>query len=420
MQGLVNYFNMVRGLNRSARLFLVHTMLSGLAIALLALLYNFYIASLGFKQDMIGLVTLVACTVAVVAALPMGFVLNRLGYKRALVLAILLTTFSMVLPLVFPTADALIGCELFWGVGFTLLIIAGGPFMTENSTTEQRPHLFSLQFVLTTVTAFAGNLLGGELPRWFGNLRGVGAEAPQAYQLALAVSVVLMLSSVIPIFFLSQGNTKHPSAVRPHLHLNDRAGATKLLLPYIIGALGAGMFVPFVNVLWKMTQNVSDATIGTIFAFSALVMAVFGLASPVLAQRFGTVRVMVVAQGLAVIGLVAFGMTPIFGIALVGYLARDVLMNMTRPLYSQFMMEMSEPGERAAVSAFATMGFNLAWGVSSWVSGMWQTQNQLAWVFATSAGFFLVSAFSLYWFFGRASNKKIVSTATRALVAPAE
>src|SRR5258707_1734733 len=100
MSNLFQYVNLVRELNHNARIFMVHTALSGLSIALLSLVYNLYIASLGFKQDMIGTVTLVACFVAVVAALPLGFVLNRLGYKRALVFAILMTTFSMVLPVV--------------------------------------------------------------------------------------------------------------------------------------------------------------------------------------------------------------------------------------------------------------------------------------------------------------------------------
>ncbi len=416
----MEYINMALGLNRNARLFLAHTILSGLAIALLALLYNLYILSLGFKEDMIGNVTLLACTVSVIAALPLGFVLNQLGYKRAFLFAIVMTAFSMILPLVFPTGAALLVCELFWGIGFTLLIIAGGPFMTENSTAEQRAHLFSLQFVLTTLTAFVGNLLGGELPRWFAGVFRVSAESPQAYQGALAVSAALMLASAIPLFWVRRAAQKQPSAVRPRLTIHHRARAAKLLTPYIIGAFGAGMFVPFANVLWRTTQNVSDVTIGNIFALSALVMAVFGMLSPLLARRFGGVRVMVVAQGSAVIGLLAFGSSPIFGIALAGYLMRDVLMNLTRPLYSQFMMDASEPMERAAVSCLATMGFNLAWGVSSWISGVWQTENNLAWVFVASAGFYLASTFALQWFFGKQSKKQANENAARVIVSLAE
>lgn len=415
MSSFKEYLAVIRGMDRNAHLFLGHTILFGASIALLSLLYNLYVLSLGFKTDMIGIITLAACTVAVVAALPLGFVLNRLGYQRALILAVLLTAFSMALPLVIPTSEALIGCELFWGVGFTLLVIAGGPFMTENSTAEQRAHLFSLQFVLTTITAFVGNLIGGDLPRWFAEWFQVGAESAQAYRGALGVSAALMLASMIPFLFLARRPHRYASASRPRLTITHRAHTARLILPFVVGALGAGMFVPFANVLWRNTQNVSDGTIGNIFALSALVTAFVGVLSPFLIRRFGHVRVTVFAQAISVIGLLAFGLSPIFGIALIGYLVRDVLMNMTRPIVGQFMMDQSEPMERAGVSAFATMGFNLAWGVSSWVSGVWQTQEQLIWVFVASAGFFVLSNALLYRFFDKSNQAPITRTAPQAV-----
>lgn len=397
----------LRGLNRNARLYLAHSVFSGLSIALLALLYNLYIGSLGYKQDMIGTVTLVASVVGVAAALPGGYVLGRLGYRRAFSAAVLGTAASIALPLALPTSEALILTELIWGVSFTLLIIAGGPFMSENSDEFSRAHLFSIQFVLTVLTGFAGNLLGGELPRLFGGWGGVAAEAPQAYQGALWVSVFLMLASALPFWFLSKpAPRKHArGAPRAHLAVKHPQRVSKLLTPHVLGALGAGMIVPFANVLWKTTYQLPDSAIGGIFAVSALGMAALGIVSPFLTTRLGTVRVMVAAQAIAALGLLGFGVSPIYGLALGSYLVRDGLSNALRPLYGQFMMEQSEPGERAAVSSLATMGFNLAWGVSSWVSGVWQTQNEWLWVFLVGAFFTLLSAATMQWFFAARGEK---------------
>src|SRR5262249_1923632 len=147
-------------------------------------------------------------------ALPLGVALNRLGYRRALLGAVVLTAFSMALPLIVPTGEALIACELFWGVGFTLLVIAGGPFLTENSSVEHRAHLFSLQFVLTMLTAFIGNLWGGELPRWFGQALGVSAESAQAYQATLAVAATLMIVAGIPLLFIQKQSTAQTGTIR--------------------------------------------------------------------------------------------------------------------------------------------------------------------------------------------------------------
>ena len=68
----------------------------------------------------------------------------------------------------------------------------------------------------------------------------------------------------------------------------------------------------------------------------------------------------------------------------------------------------------------ATMGFNLAWGVSSWVSGTWQTQNQLPLVFAVSAGFFLLSTAVLQWTFRRTGDKQAPEPVTRTVVGRVE
>jgi MFS family permease len=421
MQNIIAYFQTVRGLNRNAQLFLVHTVFSGLSIALLGLLYNFYVLSLDFKQDMIGMLTLVACAIAVVAALPVSVLLNRLGYKRALLLGVSVTTFSMLLPLWIPSGAALVVSEALWGIAYTLLLIAGAPFMTENSSDAQRTFLFSIQFVLTMFTAFVGYVVGGALPRWIGEWIGVGAESPVAYQGALYLSAGLMILSAVPFLFIrAKEGEKHLAHVAPRYRVRKPLPIAKLLAPYIVGALSAGMFVPFANVLWRTTQHVSDETIGNIFALSAILMVGAGIVSPMVTRRLGAARAMVLYQSVAVGGLLAFGFVPLFSVALFGYLVRDVLMNLVRPIYGQFMMDHSEPAERAAVSALATMGFNLAWGVSSWVSGEWQSANQFVWVIAASAALSIVAIGLMQYFFGQTEPHRQAQRITRPVGSPAE
>lgn len=418
MGNLIKYAVRLGGFNRNAKLFLASTFLNGLGISLLVLLYNLYILSLGYRQDMIGLVTLVACLVAVGAALPMAWVANRLGYKTAQILGIVGSAISIALALAIPTAESLIVTELIWGVTFTLMIIVGAPFMSENSTEEERPYLFSIQFVMLMFTAFLGSLFGGELPRLFSTMLNVGVESPTAYQGALSVGVALMVFSAIPLVFLRtpKGHLSH--SARARLTVRDRVQVFKLLVPTLLGAAGGGMIVPFVNVFWKLTHNLNDATIGLIFALSALIMTGFAMFAPLMSRRWGVVRVMVVTQFLSVVGLFLFGFSPWFLLALFGYLGRDTLSNLSRPLLGQFQMDETEIEERAAVSSLSTMVFNLAWGIGSWVSGVWQTQGLVALVFCVSAAFYLVSAGSLQLLFGRRGEPEAIlesGSASRAI-----
>jgi MFS family permease len=168
-----------------------------------------------------------------------------------------------------------------------------------------------------------------------------------------------------------------------------------------ISALGAGMFVPFTNVFWKISYSLDDDTIGQIFAVSALIMTGVTVVAPMLTRRWGLVRVLSITRVFAVVGLLGFGFSPWFMLALVGFLGRDILMNLSRPLTDQFQMEQTAVEERAIVSSLSVMVFNLAWAAASGVSGIWQTQGNFTWVFVASGGFYLLSVWLLYVFFGK-------------------
>jgi MFS family permease len=420
----LNLLRRVNGFSRNAKLFLLNTVLFGLGISLLVLLYNLYILSLGFHEDMIGLVTAVASVVAVAAAIPMGLVANRLGYKWGQVAGIVGSALSIALALLIPTGTALIVTEFIWGVAFTLAIIIGAPFIAENSSEEERPYLFSIQFAVVMLTAFIGSLGGGQLPRAFANWLHVAPESPAAYQGALAIGVLLMLASAVPLLFLETPRAQgaHAHIARPRLTVHDRGRVARLLLPSLVGAVGGGMFIPFTNVFWRVLFNLGDDHIGQVFAASALLVAGLGMLAPALTRRWGLVRVMVVTQLLSVAGLITFGFSPWLVLALAGYLGRDVLINLSRPLGGQFLMERCAVEERAAVSALSTMVFNLSWGVGSWVSGMWQAQGQFALVFGASAGFYLVSVVLLQLLFGerRAARESLPAGVTVPVGSPAE
>jgi predicted MFS family arabinose efflux permease len=253
------------------------------------------------------------------------------------------------------------------------------------------------------------------LPRLFADRLGVGVQSPEAYQGALAVAVGLLLASALPNMFLRLPTGRRAQAARARLAVREPRKVIKLLIPTVAGALAGGMFAPFVNVFWRVSYRFDDQSIGQIFAASALIITGLGMCAPALSRRWGAVRVMVVTQAVAVGGLVLFGFSPWLALALAGYLGRDVLTNLSRPLSAQFLMDQSAVEERATVSALSTMGFNLAWGVGSWASGIWQTQGQFNLVYGLSAGIFMASAWLLQWLFGSGQSAPAPSTGPAAV-----
>ena len=136
------------------------------------------------------------------------------------------TAVSIAGSLVLPTLEGFILTELIWGFFFGMLVLIGGPFMTENSAPAQRDLLFSVQFALSMLAFMFGNFFGGRLVTLLAGLANIGNEAPGAYAGALWVSVALMVASMLPFLFLE----KHLGESRPRRVSPARASRSSALV----------------------------------------------------------------------------------------------------------------------------------------------------------------------------------------------
>ncbi len=78
---LTTYIARVRAFHPNARLYLVGVVLTGSALGVYSLLSNFYVLSLGFDQSLLGQLITTSSMAALLTAVPMGFLADRLGRK---------------------------------------------------------------------------------------------------------------------------------------------------------------------------------------------------------------------------------------------------------------------------------------------------------------------------------------------------
>ena len=83
-------FNQIRVLNKPARLFLLAIFLDGLLFAGWNLFFNLYIVSAGYSRDFLGLLNAAPSLSALILAVPMGLLSDRIGRKRAMMLGFML------------------------------------------------------------------------------------------------------------------------------------------------------------------------------------------------------------------------------------------------------------------------------------------------------------------------------------------
>ena len=75
---LTTYIARVRAFHPNARLYLVSAILTGSALGVYRLLSNFYVLSLNFDENMLGQLITITSMTALLTAVPMGFLADRL------------------------------------------------------------------------------------------------------------------------------------------------------------------------------------------------------------------------------------------------------------------------------------------------------------------------------------------------------
>lgn len=401
-QGLCLYGRRVRLFRPNARVYLLFTILTGAGFGIYRLLFNFYVLSLGHDEALLGNLLTTTSLVALLSALPAGYLSDRLGRKPALLLATTVNAGGVLGMVLWPHVVGFYAMNALIGLGQSLSGVTFGPFLMENSGDEERTYLFSFTAGAQMTAAFVGNWLGGYLPAWLGRAAGAAATSSTAYAWSLLFVVGIVALGLIPLLLIRArppGGPHREEGVSPFRYARRRPHLLgRLIAPMLVTSLGAGLLMPFMNVFFRHTHHSSDGDIGTLFAVGSLAMAVGLLLAPPLADRFGKIQVVVVSQALSVPFLIALGFAPWFWLSALAYLIRLALMNMSNPVYQAFVMEHVERDARATVASLVSMSWNFGWAFSPTVSGWLQVEFGFGPVFlATTASY--VMAILLYWRF---------------------
>ncbi len=407
MGGLRGYGSQLRRFQSNARLYLLHSFVSGLSLGILRLLFNFYVLSLGYDRAFLGLLVALPPIVITVAAIPSGMLGHRIGYRSTLIGGAALMAVSL---LGISLSAGVIGLALFSisrGVSMTLLQVSSAPFMAENSGTSERTHLFSVQFATRMLASFFGFLIAGILPTAFAVMTAVGAEDPLAYRGSLWVAAGLFALALVPLVRMRRLPPPAEAARRPSLREMFRPPGQliRLFLPQVIIGFGAGALVPFLNVFLKATFDLSDAFVGMLFAFQSVLMAAATLVGPMLAERLRRVRAVVVVQMMSIPFLILLGYAPFLALSSIGFLARASLMNMAHPLYTAFAMDAVRPERRPTASALMQMSWQGTRGASALVSGQIQEGPGFSALFPITIGCYLFASALIYTFFVRGTER---------------
>ncbi len=398
---LQTYLTRVKQFSPNARLYLASAILTGAALGIYQLLFNFYVISLNMDANIAGQLASTNSSTALVLAVPMGYLADILGRKKSLIISGATVSLAIAGMVAWPVKWNLFAMAALLGAAQSLSAVTMSPFLLENSGEQERTYLFSLGSGALMTASFVGNSIGGNLPSWIAARQGVLPTSSSAYAGALAIVAGVSTFGLVPYFFMRM----------PHLEKSERALFApfayaakkpamlgKLILPILVTSIGAGLLMPFMNIFFRVVYHQPDPVIGNLLAWGALAMGVGLLIAPVLADRLGKIQVVVITQGLSIPFLALLGFAPWFWLSGFAYYIRIALMNMSSPVYQTFVMERVEPGARATVASLVNMANNFGRAFSPSISGWMQVNYGFGPVYAGVLVLYTISVY-LYWKF---------------------
>lgn len=431
----------LRALERNAWLYLISNAIQAVSAGALAILYTLYLKALGYDTSFIGLVFVIGSIGGGLGIVPAGRVVRWAGWRATLLASDVVGGVALLAQFVWPTTVVILVTSVGVGASVALILVVNTPFLAAHSSDAERTAIFGINNALGFLGAVVGALLGGALPLWLA-LPGVRTFAPvaalapllardahaQAYQLALLVTGVLAVPSIIPVFMLREEPQPTGKAVaalvdieasgaRAVLRLGNlleqgreaarqvwvyaRGPVGRFAITQSLIGFGAGLYGPYLNLYFVNTLHASPLLFGALSSTLTVLLALASLVIVPLADRAGKIRSAVVTQLSSLPFLLLIGFAPSLTIAAIAYLIRGPLMNASGPPLQAYLMASVRPQQRVLASSAYNVSWQLAGAIGAGVGGVLVQAVGYSAVVSATATLYATSILLVAMWFGR-------------------
>lgn len=346
------------------------TVFDAIGIGYLFTVIPAYLPELGFSSEDVGLLLAVFSLATMMCAIPLGLMSDRLGRKKVLIFGLSLFT-PLLLGFALTTdLAALLLFSMLGGVAEAAFLTAWNALIADQTTLENRNAAFALSFLING--AFSG--VGFALPLFFPFIEdSTGWSSAAVHQGTFVVLALLCLIPPIALHFVNRDYQERREAKgrREGGRLaKSRSNLIRFSLTNLLIGLGAGFIISLVPTWLFLRFGVTDSFSGPLLAISNITMALASFASARLAFRYGSVRAIVLTQGISTVFLVMipFMAGPVLAGAV--YIVRSMFMNMAGPIQDSFLMSIIDKDERGLASAVNNIIWRLPNSITTVFGGM--------------------------------------------------
>ena len=363
----------LRELPFDAKLLMASRGIRAFAFSYLNVVFAIYLDRLGYSTVTIGIIFTVAYLSGALLTAVWGYLSDRLGRRKILMLLAALTVLSNTIYIFFSSLFFI----------FLAVIIAnvgaggtggggqgGGPFnpveealLAEKCRPENRNQIFALNSCAGSIMGSLGALASG-LPQYLQEARGWDAVA--SYKPLFALTIVF---SVLLLIVYSAIREEHqPQKTEQKISKSTGTFVTKMSLLAVVDNFGAGMAGSLIPYWFFLRYGVELKSLGIIFFSSYFLAALSFLSAPVIARRVGVVKTMAFSHAIASVIYLVLPLAPTLTLAAGMMIVRSFFAYMDNPLRASFTMAMVKSNERGAAAGVTSLARIVPYGISPTIS----------------------------------------------------
>jgi predicted MFS family arabinose efflux permease len=364
---------MFRNLHPDAKRLMASRGIRSFAFSYLNVVFAIYLDRLGYSTVTIGIIFSVAYLSGAVLTAIWGYLSDRYGRRKILVLLALLTMVSNMILIYFSSLFFILLAVIIANVGAGGSGgggSGGGPFnpveealLAEKCQPENRNQIFALNSCVGSIMGSLG-ALGAGLPQYLQERWKWGAVSSYKplFMLTILFSIVLLF------VYRSISEELQPRRTEKKISRTSGVFVTKMSLLSLVDNFGAGMAGSLVSYWFFLRFGVELKSLGILFFASYLLAALSFLSAPIIARYLGVVRTMAFSHGIASLIYLSIPFAPTFAIAAVLLSIRSYFAYMDNPLRASFTMAMVKANERGSAAGVTSLARTIPFGISPTIS----------------------------------------------------
>lgn len=391
---------MLRSVPNTVWRVLIHSMLIGLGMSFFDVLFNFFLVSQGYATDTIGVLSTVARIAGLVVGVPVGRLIDRIGARRALIVAVVVYVVALSAVVFAPNKPLLMASQFLVGCAFSLLFSAMFPLLSLVTPHAQQPTVFGFNEAALNMIGLVGSIVAGWLPSVVAPWLQVSDQSTLAYRTALLIGVGILLMAALPLLAdMPYAVDTHDADNVPLVQAPHRTTGRIVLFGlagFLIG-MGSGTFFPFQSLFLRTTFHLSDAEVGTFLSFGGVSLGI----GAVLAGHFlGKYNLRVWSSVFRIMAAPALLclLVPVVWIAMLGFVVRAMCIGASISLNDVLTMRLVNPQQRGFASSIWNMTWAAGWAITSTLSGYMQASYGFTPLIMLGAIAYVLSGLSIFYF----------------------